>query len=328
MTATLTSAPAATPARRAPLGRLARARAALGGSGTAAALFLAVVLLVAVAAPLLAPYDPNLQSLLDSYAAPSGAHLLGADSLGRDILSRLMFGARTSMLGPALVVGVALLIGIPLALAAAWFGGAVNAVVARVFDLVYALPGLLLAVLAVALFGPGLIPAVAALSIAYIPFLARIVLAAARQQRVSPYVDALAVQGFGVVRITVRHILRNIAPVVVGQAAIAFGYALLDLASLSYLGLAVQAPTADWGVMVSDSNALMGGYWLPILAPGALIVLSVLSLTVLGARISGERPQPYLRRRTSRSARTTPQRPSRLSRLPRRSRSSRTGAAS
>ncbi|MEU1629470.1 ABC transporter permease [Streptomyces sp. NPDC020096] len=295
MTATLTDLPATVPAPPVPLTRRARLRTALGPGGTAAAVLLAVVLTVAVAASLLAPSAPNLPSLLDAYAAPSGAHLLGTDGIGRDILSRLIYGARTSLLGPALVVAAALLVGIPLALAAAWFGGAVNAVIARVFDLVYALPGLLLAVLAVALFGPGLAPAVAALSIAYIPFLARIVLAAAKQQRVSPYVDALTVQGFGAVRITVRHILRNIAPVVLGQATIAFGYALLDLASLSYLGLAVQAPTPDWGVMVSDSNALMGGYWLPILAPGVLIVLCVLSLTVLGARISGERPQPYLR---------------------------------
>ena len=286
-------------------GRLTRVRKALGPSGTAAAVFLLLVLVLALAAPLVAPYDPNTQSLLDSYAGPSGAHLLGADGIGRDILSRLLFGSRTSLLGPALVVSVSLLVGIPLALLAAWYGGVVDAVVARVFDLVYALPGLLLAVLAVALFGPGLTPAVAALSIAYIPFLARIVRAAARQQRTSPYVDALAVQGFGVVRITVRHILRNIAPVVLGQAAIAFGYALLDLASLSYLGLAVQAPTSDWGVMVSDTDALMKGYWLPVVAPGVLIVLCVLSLTVLGARISGERPPPYLRRRPRRGAATS-----------------------
>ncbi|RAG86655.1 ABC transporter permease [Streptacidiphilus pinicola] len=259
--------------------------------------FLLVVLLAAVLAPLVAPADPNQSSLLDSYAGPSGAHLLGADGIGRDLLSRLIFGARTSLLGPALVVGVSLLLGIPLALLASWYGGWVDGVIARVFDLVYALPGLLLAVLTVALFGPGLTPAVVALSIAYIPFLARIVRAAARQQRVSPYVDALAVQGFGVLRITVRHILRNIVPVVVGQAAIAFGYALLDLASLSYLGLAVQAPTPDWGVMVSDSDALLKGYWLQVLAPGVLIVLTVLALTVVGARISGEKPPGYLRRR-------------------------------
>ena len=286
----------------------ARARAALGPAGTAAALFLILVLLAAVLAPLVAPQDPNQGSLLEAYAGPSGAHLLGTDGIGRDILSRLVYGSRTSLLGPELVVGVALALGVPLALLAAWYGGWVDAVVARVFDLVYALPGLLLAVLAIALFGPGLMPAVVALSIAYVPFLARIVLAAARQQRVSPYVDALAVQGFGVVRITVRHILRNIAPVVLGQAAIAFGYALLDLASLSFLGLAVQAPTADWGVMVSDSNALMQGYWLPVLAPGVLIVLCVLSLTVLGARIGGERPQPYLRTRRRPAARRVEQR--------------------
>lgn len=288
--------------------RLARVRASLGPAGLAAAVFLLFLLLMALFAPLVAPQDPNQQSLLDAYAGPSGAHLLGTDGIGRDVLSRLIYGSRTSLLGPALVVAVALAVGVPLALSAAWYGGWVNAVVARVFDLVYALPGLLLAVLAVALFGPGLFPAVVALSIAYIPFLARIVLAVARQQRVSPYVDALAVQGFGVVRITVRHILRNIAPIVLGQAAIAFGYALLDLASLSYLGLAVQAPTSDWGVMVSDSNALLQGYWLPVLAPGVLIVLCVLSLTVLGARISGERPQPYLRtRRRPRPARRAEQ---------------------
>ncbi|WP_063770121.1 ABC transporter permease [Streptacidiphilus melanogenes] len=274
-----------------------RLNTTLGRSGMLSAAFLAVVLLAAILAPLVAPADPNQSSLLDAYAGPSGAHLLGADGIGRDLLSRLIFGARTSLLGPALVVGVSLLLGIPLALLASWYGGWVDGVIARVFDLVYALPGLLLAVLTVALFGPGLTPAVVALSIAYIPFLARIVRAAARQQRVSPYVDALAVQGFGVLRITVRHILRNIVPVVVGQAAIAFGYALLDLASLSYLGLAVQAPTADWGVMVSDSDALLKGYWFQVLAPGLLIVLTVLALTVLGARISGEKPPGYLRRK-------------------------------
>ncbi|MEY9873858.1 peptide/nickel transport system permease protein [Streptacidiphilus sp. MAP12-33] len=274
-----------------------RLNKALGRSGMLSLAFLVAVLLAAVLAPLVAPADPNQSSLLDAYAGPSGTHLLGADGIGRDLFSRLIFGARTSLLGPALVVGVALFVGIPLALLASWYGGWVDGVVARVFDLVYALPGLLLAVLTVALFGPGLTPAVVALSVAYIPFLARIVRAAARQQRVSPYVDALAVQGFGVLRITVRHILRNITPVVVGQAAIAFGYALLDLASLSYLGLAVQAPTPDWGVMVSDSDAMLKGYWLQVLAPGVLIVLTVLALTVLGARISGEKPPGYLRRR-------------------------------
>jgi peptide/nickel transport system permease protein len=283
-----------------PPSRLRRAYTWLGPSGTAAALFLAVVLIVAVAASFIAPHDPNQGSLLNAYSGSTGDNLLGTDGIGRDILSRLIFGARTSLLGPALIVGIALAVGIPLALIGAWYGGVVDAGVARVLDLIYALPGLLLAVLTVALFGPGLTPAVVALSIAYIPFLSRIVRAAARQQRVSPYVDALSVQGFGALRISVLHILRNIGPVVLGQAAIAFGYALLDLASLSYLGLAVQAPDSDWGVMVSDSDALLKGHSLPVILPGVLIVAAVLSLTVLGSRISGERPEHPMKTATRR----------------------------
>jgi peptide/nickel transport system permease protein len=285
--------------------RSSRLRAAyvwLGPSGTVAACFLLLMLVAALGASFLAPADPNAGSLLDAYQGPSAGHLLGTDAIGRDILSRLVFGARTSLMGPALVVGVALAVGVPLALLGAWYGGMVDATAARVLDLVYALPGLLLAVLTVALFGPGLTPAVVALSIAYVPFLSRLVRAAARQQRVSPYVDALSVQGFGATRICVRHILRNIAPVVLGQAAVAFGYALLDLASLSYLGLAVQAPTSDWGVMVSDSDALLKGYSLPVILPGVLIVCCVLSLTVLGSRISGERPERHPLWRRSRRA--------------------------
>lgn len=274
-------------------GRLRAAYRWLGPSGTAAALFLLLMAAAAVFASALAPADPDAGTLLDSYQGTSAAHLLGTDGIGRDVLSRLVFGARTSLLGPALVVGISMAAGVPLALAGAWYGGIVDAAVGRVLDLVYALPGLLLAVLTVALFGPGLTPAVVALSIAYVPFLSRIVRAAARQQRASPYVDALSVQGFGAFRICVRHILPNIMPTVLGQAAVAFGYALLDLASLSYLGLAVQAPTSDWGVMVSDTDALLKGHTLPVFVPGVLIVGAVLSLTVLGARISGERPQGH-----------------------------------
>jgi peptide/nickel transport system permease protein len=303
---TLAPAPAAAPAAAGGRGITGRLRAAyswLGPSGTAAAVFLLLMLVVAFGAAALAPADPNAGSLLDAYQGPSADHLLGTDGIGRDILSRLMFGARTSLVGPALVIACSMGIGIPLALVGAWYGGLADAGVARVLDLVYALPGMLLAVLTVALFGPGLTPAVIALSIAYVPFLSRVVRAAARQQRVSPYAEALSVQGFGALRICVRHILRNIAPVVLGQSAIAFGYAMLDLASLSYLGLAVQAPTSDWGVMVSDSDSLLKGHTLPVLLPGVLVVACVLSLTVLGSRISGERSErhPIWNRRSRRA---------------------------
>jgi peptide/nickel transport system permease protein len=251
------------------------------------------MLAVAVGAGLFAPADPNTAGLLDAYQGPSSAHLLGTDAIGRDVLSRLVYGARTSLAGPALVIGCSMAIGVPLALIGAWYGGLADAGVARILDLVYALPGMLLAVVTAALFGPGLTPAVIALSIAYVPFLSRLVRAAARQQRVRPYVDALSVQGFGAFRICVRHILRNITPMVLGQSAVAFGYAMLDLAGLSYLGLAVQAPTADWGVMVSDQDSMLRGFMLPVILPGVLVVACVMALTVLGARVSGERPERH-----------------------------------
>ncbi|MEY9933803.1 peptide/nickel transport system permease protein [Catenulispora sp. GP43] len=273
--------------------RITSAYGFLGLSGTIAAGLLVLMLLMALAAGLLAPDDPNNASLLDAYQGPSSAHLLGTDAIGRDVLSRLIYGSRTSLLGPALVVACSTAIGVPLALLGAWYGGLVDGSLARVLDLVYALPGLLLAVITAALFGAGLTPAVIALSISYVPFLSRVVRAAARQQRVSPYVDALSVQGFGALRICLRHILRNIAPLVLGQSAIAFGYALLDLAGLSYLGLAVQAPTADWGVMVSDQDSMLRGFMLPVILPGVLVVACVMALTVLGARISGERPERH-----------------------------------
>ncbi|MEY9895271.1 peptide/nickel transport system permease protein [Catenulispora sp. MAP12-49] len=273
--------------------RIASAYGFLGLSGTIAAALLVLMLLMALGAGLLAPDDPNNASLLDAYQGPSSTHLLGTDAIGRDVLSRLIYGSRTSLLGPALVVACSTAVGVPLALLGAWYGGLADAGTARILDLVYALPGLLLAVITAALFGPGLTPAVIALSISYVPFLSRVVRAAARQQRVSPYVDALSVQGFGALRICLRHILRNIAPLVLGQSAIAFGYALLDLAGLSYLGLAVQAPTADWGVMVSDQDSMLRGFMLPVIMPGVLVVACVMALTVLGARISGERPERH-----------------------------------
>ncbi|WP_194924666.1 ABC transporter permease [Catenulispora pinisilvae] len=303
MTATLPAGPETVPTgpargragtRAGALGRRARALYSfLGPSGTIAAAVLAAMLILAVGAGLFAPYDPNQASLLDAYQGPSMAHLLGTDAIGRDVLSRLIYGSRTSLLGPALVIACSTAVGVPLALIGAWYGGLVDAGAARILDLVYALPGLLLAVITAAMFGPGLTPAVVALSIAYVPFLSRVVRAAARQQRVSPYVDALTVQGFGPWRIGARHILRNIAPMVLGQSAVAFGYALLDLAGLSYLGLAVQAPTADWGVMVSDQDSMLRGHLLPVLVPGLLVVVCVMALTVLGARIAGERPERH-----------------------------------
>ncbi|RSM65587.1 ABC transporter permease [Actinoplanes sp. ATCC 53533] len=257
---------------------------------------------MALFAPLLAPADPNHGDLLSAFAAPNGTHWLGTDATGRDIASRLIFGARTSLLGPAAIVFLSLLVGIPLALAAAWHGGIVSWLITRALDIVFSIPGLLLAILTIALYGPGLWPAVLALAVSYLPYIARLTMTAAEHERRLPYIDALSVQGQSVTKIAGRHLLRNLAPIIAGQATITFAYALIDLAALSFLGLAVQAPTADWGVMLSDRDAILQRHPGQVIAAGTLVVATVLSLFVLGSRLSGDIPRP---RRRPRPARTT-----------------------
>jgi peptide/nickel transport system permease protein len=268
----------------------AHVRLQLGVTGWAAAIVLVVVVLMAVFAPVLAPHDPNAGDLLSAYADPSFEHWLGTDSTGRDVASRVLYGAGTSLLGPAAIVVLSLLVGIPLSLAAAWFGGVVSFAITRLLDMVFAIPGLLLAILAVSLFGPGLWPAVITLAIAYLPYIGRLAVTTAEMERRLPYVQALSVQGQGVVQINLRHILRNLAPILAGNATIAFAYALIDLAGLSFLGLAVQAPQSDWGVLVSDRDALLRGHPTQVVTAAVLIVATVLSLFVIGARLTGERP--------------------------------------
>lgn len=273
-------------------GRVARRRAIrLGPSGWAALLIVLLVLAMAVLAPLVAPADPNLGDLFKAFAGPSSEHWLGTDATGRDIASRLIYGARSSLFGPAAIVLLALVVGIPLALTAAWFGGWTAFVITRILDVLFAVPGLLIAIMAVAVFGPGLKAAVPALAIAYLPYTTRLIVAAAERERRQEYVHSLSVQGASALSITSRHMLRNIAPVLAGQATVAFAYALIDLASLSFLGLAVQAPQADWGVLASDRDSVVQGHSMQVIAASVLIVLTVLSLFVLGSRLSGEKPR-------------------------------------
>ncbi|XBB67053.1 ABC transporter permease [Nocardioides sp. WV_118_6] len=273
-----------------------RARGTLGPVGTAALVVVVAMVLLAALAPWLAPYPVDQQDLQHPYAGPSPEHWLGTDATGRDILSRLLWGARTSLGGPALVVALSLAVGLPIGLSAAWRGGLLDAVLARVLDVIFAVPGILVAVLAVAVFEPGLAPAVIALAVAYLPYVARTARAAARAQRHLPYVEALELQGMGGLRICARHVLPNILGVVLAQVPVAFALALVDLASLSFLGLAVQAPAADWGVLVSDNAALLQGHPEQAVYAGLAIVTAVVALTFLGDRLTEGRPAARLRR--------------------------------
>jgi peptide/nickel transport system permease protein len=248
---------------------------------------LVLVAVMAIGAPLLAPQDPDRVNLDAAFQGIGAGHILGADELGRDILSRLIWGARTSLAGPLLVVVFSTLGGTLIAVSAAWLGGRFDAVVGLVTDIALGFPGLLLAVLAVALFGPGLLAPVIALVIAYTPWVARLTRSAALRERSQPYIAALTVQGFPGFLICLRHLIPNIAPLILAQTTINYGYAVVDLAAISFLGLGVQPPTADWGSMVATGEAgILQGQPEVSIAAGAMIVLTVVALNVLGEAIA------------------------------------------
>jgi peptide/nickel transport system permease protein len=276
----LMTAPA--PTRGRVLGRLR----ATGVPGMLSAAVITIAMLAAIFGPLLTPYDPNLPNLSLSFVGPTAGHLLGYDYQGRDVFSRLLAGARTSMLGPVVVVFLSIVLGSVLAVVAAWRRGTSDTVISAVLDILFAFPGILLAILATAVFGVGLTAAAVALSIAYMPYVARVLRGAALRERSQPYISALEVQGVSATSICFRHLIPNLSPLIVAQATVTFGYAMVDLAAISFLGLGVQPPTANWGVMVSENQiGIVQGYPLPALAASACIVTVVVALNVLGERL-------------------------------------------
>jgi peptide/nickel transport system permease protein len=258
----------------------------LGILGWASLTVVVLAVLLAVLGPLVRPFDPNLSNLSYANVGPYSSHLLGYDGQGRDLLSRLMVGARTTVLGAAFVALVAVVAGSALAVTTAWFGGRVDTVVSAGLDILFAFPGILLAVLSAAVFGPGLLSAGLALAVAYSPYLARVLRGAALKERAMAYVAALEVQGFGAWRLCLRHLLPNISGLIVAQGTIFFGFAMVDLAAISFLGLGVQSPQADWGVMVADGKTgLLQGYPLESLSAVLCIVVVVSAVTFIGERL-------------------------------------------
>lgn len=250
---------------------------------TAAVVVAGLFVLIAVFAPLIAPADPTDADPLAVHQGPSSAHLLGTDEVGRDILSRLIVGTRLSLLGPALVILFATAMGVTLALVAAWRGGWTDEVIGRGLDLNFAFPGLVLAVIAVTMFGRGFVAPVIALSIAYTPYVARILRSAARRERSLEYVAACQVQGMSGWRICFRHLLPNVLPLAVVQAAVGFGYALLDLSALAFLGLGVRPPTPEWGLMVANGQPdIVAGQPQVSLCAAATIIIAVVCFNLVG----------------------------------------------
>jgi peptide/nickel transport system permease protein len=259
-----------------------------GAVGMVSAAVIALAMIVAVVGGIVAPSDPELATLSRSYIGPMqvAGHPLGFDGQGRDLLSRLLAGAGTSMLGPLAVVVICMSLGTFVAVSSAWRGGAYDAVASSSLDVMFAFPGLLLAIMAATVFGVGLWAAVLALAVAYTPYVARVLRGAALKERSQLYVAALEVQGASSLSICARHLIPNMAPLIVAQATILFGYAMVDLAAISFIGLGVQPPQANWGVMVSENQSgVLQGYPLPALAPGLCIVIVVVAFNVLGERL-------------------------------------------
>jgi peptide/nickel transport system permease protein len=267
---------------RTPAGRLRNT----GAAGMISAAIIAVAAFAAAFGPLIAPYNTTVPDVALQFVGPAGGHLLGFDFEGRDVLSRLLAGAQSSMTGPLAVVAISLTAGITLATATAWKRGVTDAMVSAGLDILFAFPGILLAVLATAVFGPGLAAASVALAIAYVPYVARVLRGAALKERSQPYVAALEVQGVSGPAICLRHIVPNILPLIIAQGTIMFGWAMVDLAAISFLGLGVQAPSPNWGVMISENAVgVLEGYPLPTLAAGACVVIVVIAFNVLGERL-------------------------------------------
>ncbi|MEU4573520.1 MULTISPECIES: ABC transporter permease [Nonomuraea] len=251
------------------------------------AVLVTILGLAAVAAltgPWLAPYDPAAQDLALSAAGPSAAHWLGTDDLGRDVLSRLLTGARSALFWPVLVALFTTVLGTALGLVSGYHRGWVDAVLMRVVDLAIAMPGLLVLIVLVGVLGGGYGWAVLAMAVLFTPGDIRVVRSLTLAQRELAYAEAARTLGLRPGRIMFRHLLPNLAPTVVANALLSFTGALVALAGLSFLGIGLPAGTPDWGLMVEENRQLLDlNPWASI-APAALITVVACAATLLGDR--------------------------------------------
>lgn len=252
------------------------------GPGTAGLAGLVIMALVALVGPRFVPYDPLAVDVVNKLAEPSWAHPLGTDYLGRDLLSRAIDGAHRSLGTAALVVVAVLSVGLFFGALAGFTGGMVDALIMRVVDVKLALPGLVLALSLVGTLGPGLSTLIIALTVAQAPWYIRLIRAMVLRERERPYVLVARVHGAGPVAVVGRHIL----PAVLGQLAVLasldIGSVVLAVAGLSFLGLGVQPPAAEWGAMLNDGRITFFQRPLLMIVPGLCIFFTVLSANLLG----------------------------------------------
>ena len=282
--------PVATPAQGAPLHPLrdfwryfSASKGAMGG------LFIVVtVLLLAAFADIVAPYAPDLTDNSVFLVPPawqeggSSAHLLGTDAIGRDILSRLIHGARLSLTIGIAVVAISVLVGTVIGLLAGYFRGLFEIAVMRLMDIILTLPSLLLAIVIVAILGPGLMNAMLAVSIVVLPHYVRITRAAVISETSRDYVTAARMGGSGHWRVMFSEVLPNCTAPLIVQASLGISTAILDAAALGFLGLGAQPPSPEWGTMLADAREFVLRAWWVVTFPGLAILITVLAFNLLG----------------------------------------------
>jgi peptide/nickel transport system permease protein len=248
--------------------------------GAIGAAMLAVVLLVVVAGPLVAPYEPSALSGTPAQP-PSSAHLLGTDALGRDVLSRLLSGGASVVLLPLAAVGAAIAIAVVLGLLSGYLGGFVDGVVTRTIDIALAIPPFLTVLVILAGFGTGSTVVVIAVAVVYVPSIARVLRAATQSIRPREFVLAARARGDSVRWIVFREIAPNLLATLLVEIALRLTFAIMFIASLSFLGLGVQPPSPNWGVMVGENRGLMFSEPLAVLAPALAIAMLAIAINLL-----------------------------------------------
>ena len=257
--------------------RLVKRRAAMIGLGV-----VVFFILIAAAAPLVSPYDPLATSWAAVRKAPSAAHLFGTDEIGRDVLARIIWGSRASLLAGLVSVMLALAVGVPIGLVSGYVGGALDALVMRIIDAMLAIPFLILAIALAAFLGPSLSNAMIAIGITQMPIFARLTRGQVLSVKHEDYIEAAHAIGNPQYRVVLRHIFPNIVPPLLVQATLATAAAIIAEASLSFLGLGQQPPDPSWGSMLNTAKNFMAqAPWMAIW-PGLAIFSLVLSLNLFG----------------------------------------------
>ena len=244
-------------------------------------LFLLIVL-AAIFAPLIAPYDPVAINFADKLSPPNWQHLMGANELGQDVFSQVLFGARTSLMVGVVVISLAIAIGVPIGLLSGYFGGRLDTALMRVSDVFLAFPPLLLPIAITAALGTGLFNAMAALAVSWFPWYSRIVRGAVMRVKNELYISAARAMGVSNARIMLRHALPNSLTPIIVQGSMDFGYAILAAASLSFIGIGAQPPTPEWGLMAALSRDRFLDNWWTVAFPGLAIFVTVLAVNLVG----------------------------------------------